>query len=101
MIVSADLLDAVKRGMPVVESEFDPVVIDLIQGACSEMKGAGVIIDEVTINDFAVISAITAYARLNYGNPPNAELLERMYKQKVDNLKNRTGFTDWGDHECE
>lgn len=88
------MLEKVKRVLRVTTSAFDEEIADLISAALADLGVAGVTNTEET--DPLIIRAVETYAKLHFGDPEDAERLQRSYDEQKAQLSMHTGHTDWG-----
>lgn len=93
MTVDASLIAAAKLARRMKTNEFDEQVRDLLDAALLDLGVAGVVVPEET--DPLVKQAAITYFLLHFGDPENADRLERSYNEQKAQLSTCTGYTNW------
>lgn len=78
----------------VTTEDFDPELLDLIDAALADLKGAGVRLPAP--DDPLIARAVMTYIKMNFGSPTNYAELKAAYDEQKAQLRGMTGFTDWG-----
>lgn len=103
------LLDAVKMSIPVSTTAYDPIIAQLINAAVSDLAIAGIYVEGVhvvaasdngqitvtdtsMITDPALVRAICAYVRANFGSPQDYDRLKAAYDENKAQLQTATGY---------
>ena len=88
------IFEKVKRNLRLMTDVYDEDIQDLIDAACVDLGIAGV--DNVDETDPIIVRAICTYAKLNFGEPEDADRLKRSYDEQKAQLSMHTGYTNWG-----
>ncbi|MBQ1791830.1 MAG: DNA-packaging protein [Oscillospiraceae bacterium] len=83
-----------KLALRITTNDYDSEIADLIDAAKLDLGIAGVKLPDVL--DTLCERAILTYVRLNFGSPPDYDRLKASYDEQKGQLKNATGYTDWG-----
>lgn len=88
------MLREAKLALRITTDAYDNEIVDLIDAAKLDLGIAGVQLPCVL--DTLCQRAILTYVRMNFGSPPDYDRLKASYDQQKGQLKNATGYTDWG-----
>ena len=89
------LSDDVKLALRITTNVFDSELNILIDSAKLDLGIAGVDLpDEV---DSICKIAIITYCKIHFGNPDNADRLQKSYDEQKAQLGMATGYTDWSE----
>ncbi len=89
------LIDDVKLALRITTNVFDSELNILIDSAKIDLGIAGVDLpDEV---DSICKIAIITYCKIHFGNPDNADRLQKSYDEQKAQLGMATGYTDWSE----
>jgi hypothetical protein len=89
------LIDDVKLALRITTNVFDSELNILIDSAKLDLGIAGVDLpDEV---DSICKIAIITYCKIHFGNPDNADRLQKSYDEQKAQLGMATGYTDWSE----
>ena len=104
------LLDAVKMSIPVSTTAYDLIIAQLIDAAVSDLSIAGIPVEGVnvevtypgngqirvtdmsTLTDPALVRAICAFVRANFGSPDDYDRLKACYDENKAQLQTATGY---------
>lgn len=102
------MLKEVKEALFVTEPDFDTAIADLIKEAVADLRIAGVLYYEGTIDfsygedgtvaescsitDDLIIRFIKTYARVNFGSPPDYDRLKASLDMQRRTLQHSTGY---------
>ena len=91
------MLDQVKLALRVTSTAFNSEIQTLIDAAIAEMHGLGITAAVEDTDDAQIVLAVIAYCKWQFGGAPDADTWAVIYHEKVAQLQNMTGYTDWGD----
>lgn len=88
-------LNRVKADLKIKTNGFDDELLELIEEAKADLELVGITRaqDEQDIN---IRAYIVKYVRAHFGQPEDYEQLIKWLQSRKTQLKNRTGYTDWG-----
>lgn len=88
------MLEKARLAVRVTTEDFDPELLDLIDAALADLKGAGV--RPPAPDDPLISRAVMTFVRMNFGSPPNYAELKAAYDEQKGQMRGMTGYTDWG-----
>jgi len=92
------MLELVKKALRVTKTAFDDELNMLITACINEMKAMNVVIAVDTSGnptDAQVKAAVIAYCKWQFGFHDDGDRWEKIYHEKLAQLKTMTGYTDW------
>ena len=89
------MLEKIKLAMGITATAYDAELNDLIDAALLDLGIAG--IDSEQIHDKLIQRAVITYCRMMFRSPADFENLRQAYEMQKGNLRQATGYTDWGD----
>ncbi len=89
------LIDDVKLALRITTNVFDSELNILIDSAKIDLGIAGVDLPD-TVDSICKIAIIT-YCKIHFGNPDNADRLQKSYDEQKAQLGMATGYTDWSE----
>ena len=88
------MLEAVKKALRIVTDEFDSEIQNYIAAALLDLGIAGVEKREIT--DPLIITAVTTYCKLHFGEPDQYDRLKSSYDEQKAQLSMASSYTYWG-----
>lgn len=88
---TSEILARVKLSLRIKTAAFDTQITGLINSAILDLGIAGVsaYIDEI------MLTAITAYVAMHFGDPDNYDRLKKSYDEQKAQLQMSSGYTNW------
>lgn len=90
------MLEDVKLALRIKTAAFDHEIQNLIDDCLAELGGLGVYRQEnhmaAGVPDMQILSAVIFYCKWKFGNNPDAERWENIYRDKVTKLMVAAGY---------
>ena len=87
----SEMLERVKQSLRITTDAFDIQITSLINSAVLDLGIAGV---EAEVDDL-MLTAITTYVAMHFGDPDNYDRLKLSYAEQKAQLQMSTGYTTW------
>lgn len=87
----SEMLERVKQSLRITTDAFDIQITSLINSAVLDLGIAGV---EGEVDDL-MLTAITTYVAMHFGDPDNYDRLKLSYAEQKAQLQMSTGYTTW------
>lgn len=87
----SEMLERVKQSLRITTDAFDIQITSLINSAVLDLGIAGV---EGAVDDL-MLTAITTYVAMHFGDPDNYDRLKLSYAEQKAQLQMSTGYTTW------
>ena len=88
------MLEKVKTALRIKTDAYNDELSDLIEAAKLDLGVAGVEVPEAL--DALLSKAVITYCKMSFGIPEDYDRLKASYDEQKGQLKNATGYTDWG-----
>ena len=87
------MLELVRLALRRATQAYDPEIQLLINDCLRELKGLGIVeTDFGEVTDPQIQTAVVAYCKWKFGENPDADRWERIYRDKVEKLQSMTGY---------
>lgn len=91
------MLTRIKLALRITTTTFDDELNGLIAAAQLDLGLAGV--DTIDTDDELIITAVTTYCKMHFGNPENYERLKASYDEQKAQLSVASSYTTYDDDE--
>lgn len=86
------MLELVRLALRRATTAYDSEIQLLIDDCMAELEGLGVLRDWTAPLDPQIQTAIICYCKWKFGDNPDADRWERIYRDKVEKLQSMTGY---------
>ena len=91
----AEALAKIKLRLRITTDAFDTEIADLIESALLDLGIAGVNGENAIISNQLVLSAVSTYVKMMFGEPDEYDRLKKSYDEQKAQLSMATGYTVW------
>ena len=95
----AEALAKIKLRLRITTDAFDTEIADLIESALLDLGIAGVNGENAIISNQLVLSAVSTYVKMMFGEPDEYDRLKKSYDEQKGQLSMATGYTVWPEAE--
>lgn len=89
------VLELVKLSMRVTTDAFDQELEKLMAAAILDLGIAGVDGSSAVLSDPLVLTAVSTYCKMRFGEPDEYDRLKKSYDEQKAQLATATGYTTW------
>ena len=93
----AEALAKIKLRLRITTDVFDEEITDLINSALADLGIAGVNGEQAIISNDLVLTAVSTYVKMMFGEPDEYERLKKSYDEQKAQLSMSTGYTVWSE----
>ena len=93
----AEALAKIKLRLRITTDAFDTEITDLMNTALADLGIAGVNGAQVIISDSLVLTAVSTYVKMMFGEPDEYDRLKKSYDEQKAQLSMSSGYTDFGE----
>lgn len=86
------MLELVRLALRRATTAYDSEIQLLIDDCMAELEGLGVLRDRTAPLDPQIQTAIICYCKWKFGDNPDADRWEKIYRDKVEKLQSMTGY---------
>lgn len=91
----AEAVVKVKARLRIVDTAFDNEIEDLIDAALADLGIAGVNGESAVLTNTLVLTAVSTYVKMHFGEPDEYERLKASYDEQKARLQMATNYTTW------
>lgn len=91
----ATALSKIKLRLRITTDAFDTEITDLMNTALADLGIAGVNGTSAVITDSLVLTAVSTYVKMMFGEPDEYDRLKKSYDEQKAQLSMATGYTVW------
>ena len=95
----AEALAKIKLRLRITTDAFDDEITDLINSALADLGIAGVDGENAIIGNALVLTAVSTYVKMMFGEPDEYDRLKKSYDEQKAQLSMATGYTVWPEAE--
>lgn len=95
----AEALAKIKLRLRITTDAFDDEITDLINSALADLGIAGVNGESAIIGNTLVLTAVSTYVKMMFGEPDEYDRLKKSYDEQKAQLSMATGYTVWPEAE--
>ena len=95
----AEALAKIKLRLRITTDAFDDEITDLINSALADLGIAGVDGENAIIGNMLVLTAVSTYVKMMFGEPDEYDRLKKSYDEQKAQLSMATGYTVWPEAE--
>ena len=88
-------LELIKLSMRITTDQFDQELEKLMAAAILDLGIAGVADSAAVTSDPLVLTAVTTYCKMHFGEPDEYDRYKKSYDEQKAQLSTATGYTDW------
>lgn len=91
----SEALEKIKVRLRIVTDAFDDEITDLISAGLLDLGIAGVEGDSVVTTNALVLTAVSTYVAMHFGEPDEYERLKKSYDEQKAQLSMSADYTDY------
>ena len=95
----AEALAKIKLRLRITTDAFDDEITDMINSALADLGIAGVDGENAIIGNMLVLTAVSTYVKMMFGEPDEYDRLKKSYDEQKAQLSMATGYTVWPEAE--
>ena len=90
-----EALAKIKLRLRIMTDVFDSEITDLMNSALADLGIAGVDGENAIISDQLILTAVTTYVKMHFGEPDEYDRLKASYDEQKAQLSMASGYTVW------